>query len=219
MDLDSFSPHLPQTQMGPRLCDILNYGYDIGLDDYPIYDESDRSRLNQAIVEHFYTREIAAETPALFIFQLNRQMREQMPQINEVYGMLHGHDLMSNQDTTARSTSTGSTTGTDDAVTKASAGARVLNSSAPQVSMVGKDEMDYYDTGTGSVNTSSSDTTSKQQTSTSGDMSSSTSGRVGLTVSDLVERYYNGYNNTDIMVFDALEPCFSQLWTVPMPTF
>ena len=87
--MSDFAPYAPQTSQAPRLCDLIIYGFDLGLQDYPIYDEADRDRLNQAIVDHFYIREIAYETPGLLIFALTRQLTEQMPQINQVGEMLH----------------------------------------------------------------------------------------------------------------------------------
>jgi hypothetical protein len=35
---------------------------DIGLDDYPIFQEAYRETLNNKIIRHYYTREIGAET-------------------------------------------------------------------------------------------------------------------------------------------------------------
>lgn len=67
------------------LCDLINSGFDIGLKDYPIFDETYRATLNKKIIDHYYTREIGAETPALFKLWLNRKMNEIMPYYNKVY--------------------------------------------------------------------------------------------------------------------------------------
>lgn len=136
-----------QTTYAPRLCDLLEYGFDLGLRDYPIYDESDRARLNQAIVNHFYTREIAAESPALFIMRLNVTMSERMPQINKVHELLKNADLASSFEQTTEG-STGTQSGsTSTSTAQSTAQAKNYNSNAPQVSMLGKDEVSYYDTG------------------------------------------------------------------------
>lgn len=217
--MSDFAPYAPQTSQAPRLCDLINYGFDLGLKDYPIYDEADRDRLNQAIVDHFYIREIAYETPGLFIFALNRQLNEQMPQINQVWEMLHsGEDFLTNASQTQTAETTGASTSSDTADNDAIADSRVYNTNAPQVSMVGKDEMDYYDTGTGSKNTSSSHAVSGNESATRTSTTGKATGRTG-TVSDLIAAYYDSYNNTDLMVFDALEPCFAQLFGTVMPTF
>ena len=188
---------------GPRLCDLLNYGIDIGLTDYPIYDESDRGRLNQAIVDHFYTREIVADTPGLFVLQLNRAMRERMPQINRVWHALKDHDPF----TTSEGTSTSQSESSDSSTGVSTSGSQTLNTNAPQVSMVGRDAMDYYDTGTGSSTTA---TTKGDNSSTTA--STSTQKLRNGYLSDAIPAWYDGYNNCDLMVFDALEPCFSQVF-------
>lgn len=216
--MDDFAPYAPQTTMGPRLCDLLNYGIDLGLQDYPIYDEADRDRLNQAIVDHFYTREISAETPGMFVFQLNRQMREHMPQINQVWRALNENDPFTTSDMRSTASTEGTSTGTERSSADATARARTLNTNAPQVSMVGKDEMNYYDTGTGSENSSESATATERR---DGNMSSSTgesTGRSGY-LADVIASFYDGYNNTDLLVFDILEPCFSQIFSTPLAVY
>lgn len=57
----------------------------LGLDAYPIYDESHRDRLNSMICDHFYMREIGAETVSLFRLFLRRTMNEIMPYYNDLY--------------------------------------------------------------------------------------------------------------------------------------
>lgn len=58
---------------------------DIGLQDYPIWDESYRERLNTVIVNHFMFREISAPTPMAFVYKLNAKMYEIMPKYNMFY--------------------------------------------------------------------------------------------------------------------------------------
>lgn len=57
----------------------------IGLDEYPIFDETYRKGLNDKIIEHFYFREIGFETAAQFAFYLRRTMNEIMPKYNKMY--------------------------------------------------------------------------------------------------------------------------------------
>lgn len=64
---------------------IVETGFDLGLKDYPIFDENYRTTLNQKIIEHYYFREIGFETAELFKFFLNRTMREIMPYYNKLY--------------------------------------------------------------------------------------------------------------------------------------
>ena len=64
---------------------IVNSGFDLELDEYPIYSESYRTTLNQRILDHFWLREIGAETPARFRHFLKSTMNEIMPYFNKLY--------------------------------------------------------------------------------------------------------------------------------------
>lgn len=64
---------------------LIENGYDIGLKDYPIFDEGYRTTLNNKIISHYWMREIGAETADLFKFYLNRTMAEIMPYYNQLY--------------------------------------------------------------------------------------------------------------------------------------
>ena len=65
--------------------ELLQLGFHFKLDTYPIFNEDYRSYLNQKIINHFYFREIGAETPDRFNFYLERKMREIMPLYNQLY--------------------------------------------------------------------------------------------------------------------------------------
>lgn len=52
---------------------------------YPIYDSSYKSSLETKIINHFYLREIGAETASQFKFMLSRTMNEIMPYYNKLY--------------------------------------------------------------------------------------------------------------------------------------
>lgn len=64
---------------------LVESGYPLALDRYPIFMEEYRRGLNQKIVEHFYFREIGQETADRFNFMLRRKMNEIMPYYNELY--------------------------------------------------------------------------------------------------------------------------------------
>lgn len=64
---------------------IVEQGVSLGLDKYPIFDESYRAGLNDKIINHFYFREIGFETAGLFINRLNVRMNEIMPYFNQLY--------------------------------------------------------------------------------------------------------------------------------------
>lgn len=64
---------------------LVENHFDLGLKDYPIFDEAYREGLNDKIIKHFYFREIGFETAGLFKFYLNQKMAEIMPYYNQLY--------------------------------------------------------------------------------------------------------------------------------------
>jgi hypothetical protein len=64
---------------------LIEGNYDLGLKDYPIFDEPYREQLNNKIIQHYYFREIGFETEALFKNRLNQKMNEIMPYYNQMY--------------------------------------------------------------------------------------------------------------------------------------
>ena len=62
---------------------------------YPIYDESHRSILETKILKHYYTREIASETFALWQLWLNEKLNLVMPKYNKLYK--GEHDILNKE--------------------------------------------------------------------------------------------------------------------------
>lgn len=57
----------------------------LGLDEYPIFDETYRQTLNDKIIKHFYFREIGFETIGQFAWFMRTTMAENMPYFNQLY--------------------------------------------------------------------------------------------------------------------------------------
>lgn len=64
---------------------LIESGYPLPLNNYPIFSESHRNVLNRKIIDHYYFREIGLETADRFSFFLKRKMNEIMPYYNEMY--------------------------------------------------------------------------------------------------------------------------------------
>lgn len=64
---------------------LIENNFDLGLNEYPIFDEKYRQILNQKIINHYYFREIGFETPARFRHYLKTKMAEIMPLYNQYY--------------------------------------------------------------------------------------------------------------------------------------
>lgn len=67
-----------------------NYRSRMGLDEYPIFNESYRSHLNDLIINTFYFDEIGQETPARFCMMFKNKMNLIMPEYNKLYAALDG---------------------------------------------------------------------------------------------------------------------------------
>ena len=61
------------------------YGLKVLDDSYPIFDETYRASLDDFIRDHFLFRKVAATTPQMFAFYINRRLREVMPTYNAIY--------------------------------------------------------------------------------------------------------------------------------------
>lgn len=101
---------------------LVESGFDLGLKDYPIFDEVYRGTLNEKLIDHYYMDEIGAETAGLFKFFLNRAMNEIMPYYNQLYesvklkidplnGMNISETLNENRDSSSNASNEASGTG------------------------------------------------------------------------------------------------------------
>ena len=103
----------------------------VGLDDYPLYDETHRDALNTKIVRRYYTREIGAETVGRWRMFVRDAMHSIMPYYNQLYESevkVKGIDFMNDRDLeitqevagTEKKTETGSETQVDTGSSKSS---------------------------------------------------------------------------------------------------
>ena len=65
--------------------DVISAAWSKIFENFPIYNESHRAELCTKILRHYYTREICAETVALWKLWLNERMAEIMPYYNQLY--------------------------------------------------------------------------------------------------------------------------------------
>lgn len=57
----------------------------LGLDEYPIYDETKRKQLNDKFIRHYWMREIGCETVGHFCLWCSNTFNEIMPYYNKMY--------------------------------------------------------------------------------------------------------------------------------------
>lgn len=96
-----------------QLKTLIENHFDIGLKNYPIFDENYRNILNEKIINHYLFNEIGMETAELFKFYINTTMNEIMPYYNQLYksellefNPLYDADLTTVYDKTNDNTST-----------------------------------------------------------------------------------------------------------------
>lgn len=64
---------------------LIQQQYDLGLRDYPLFDEGYRNVLNKKIMDEYFFREIGQETPERFKHHLNHTLNMIMPYYNQLY--------------------------------------------------------------------------------------------------------------------------------------
>lgn len=77
---DDMSNYTPDEIIAAARAKIFNFSY-------PIYDTSHKTELETKILKHYYTREISAETVALWKLWLNERLNLIMPKYNKLYQM------------------------------------------------------------------------------------------------------------------------------------
>lgn len=205
------------------LQEVMDVTDDIGLDAYPIFDESYRAGLNQKIKNHFNNLEIGQETISMFRFAMARHMNENMPIYNEHYKLsLLEVDVLStvkvashqNNDVATNNTSTSDSTGTSDAKSRAVA------SDFPQTAL--EDGSDYA--------TNAQDNIANTTTTGAGrDVAEATQ----ATIADSTTTGYQGHApqlvmaarqmlvNVDMMVIESIREAglFMSIWSSPSEFF
>lgn len=187
---------------------VEGMGYDLGLRDYPIFDEGYREHLNNAIVSHFWYRRIASDTPSIFIFYLNRKMHENMPTYNAIYKRMKQEKL--DPLATSQGWTEANTAAASHSDEKADSGAETIGtaSTTPQINVINPDGDQYLDSYTKSNNTSASTGVSDNTANTNSDgYWHNIDVDMGQAINAIID---SGFIATDTLVFKMLEPLFMQ---------
>lgn len=191
-----------------------SFGWKTGLEDYPIFEESYRKRLNSLIIDHYRFREIGYESPEMFFQRLGHIMRLNMPTFNKLYLAIGNvKDALSTFSSVTENSGEASENTSSKSTSSSESGAksRAVNSAFPQQML--SDDGDYATSATDSVSantgTANADDVSSNTSSSSG--SSTVEGRQG-SLSLLIEEYLNSFNNVDLAVIESLETLFMGIW-------
>lgn len=202
------------------LCEVIEMeGEDnIGLNEYPIFDEAHRAVLNKKIIEHYFNQEIGQETISMFRLAMKRRMNEIMPQYNQHYILskieldaLSTVNIETESTNAAQSTGVSSGTNTSSTDSKSSA----VSSNFPQV----KIEPDGYYATAAQDNTSVSAAEGESKETQTGNQNASASG---------FTKGYQGHQpelifaarqtivNIDLDIINELGTLFMGVWSVPI---
>lgn len=228
--------YLPQATFTVTLGALIENAFDLGMEEYPIFDESYRATLNGKIYSHYWFREIGQETPAMFRYMLNRKMNEIMPYYNELFkSALMDIDPLSNyqmetvntgtaEQTSVREnkhdeTSSSASTSSSDSTSEG----RTLVSQTPQMQLSGHDD---YATGltdttsTAGTKADASDSSSRALTENDStntrnvqDYVTRVTGLSGITQADAIMRFRQSLLNIDMLIIDELSTLFFGLHT------
>lgn len=217
-------------------------GIDIGLSDYPIFNEDYREVLNQKIIDHYWFYEIGHETVDMFARQMRTKMREIMPYYNKMYEVdlikinpLYTVDMTTDNTSTAKATTSNTSklsgnineSHEEKGVTSSTADSksRAVNSETPQVRLSGDE--DYATSAADSVSGSNTkgDTDTKGSSASSNTSQSDDSGTAlndmtgtnktqgySGVAGDIITAWRNSVINVDLLVINELSSLFMQLW-------
>ena len=188
-------------------------GIKTGLEDYPIFAEVYRPRLNRVILEHYWLREVGTETYELFFFQLRRRLFRDMPMFNLAYSAIENANILTTYETTSKNKSQtrSSNHESSESSNTTSSKSGSLSSQFPQQML--KSDGDYATSGGRSSSSSdgSSRTSGDGTSETINDALNDTSGRQG-TVTRLMSEYLDAYINVDARVVAGLSDLFLNVW-------
>ena len=199
---------------------LIDSGYDVGLDEYPIFDETYREHLNTLIIGRYRFREIGAETAALFRHYFLQTLLEIMPYYNQMYETarfqfdpLHDVDFTE----TTSGTSYGSSTA-QSATTDSNSGKQTTaESDTPQNafnfnSVSANNYLSEAAISESSGSSSGSSNSSGQTAGTSAGSRHMVGKTGGKSYSELIEEYRRILLNIDRRVLDDLNDCFMNIW-------
>lgn len=205
---------------------LRKQGFDFGLKDYPIFDESHREILNKKLLDHYNFEEIGLETPQLFKIYLNTTMNEIMPYYNERYKSIieFNEKLLNNlnvkeiferesQSSTSGNTSSESNT-TTSSKANSTANQKSIFNNTPQGQILKNaiDDQNYAttltqtkDDGTSDSSATGSDTSSSTNNASGTGTENYTRtqlGNTGLTIFNILDEFRKSIINVDMEIIE-----------------
>lgn len=210
--------------------EVISKSWDKIFKGFPIFDETYREKLCSKILEHYFMREICAETVGLWRMWLNSKMNEIMPYYNELYKTtLLEYDPLTNtrltrdKDETLDGETRGNSTDVNDGasnVTNNGSGDRMF-SDTPQGALNNVREGRYLTDATVTTTTDTSNGTThasntkeyKDETDNVTTTNETIAGKVGsVSYATLIREHRDNLVNIDMMIIEELEELFLGIW-------
>ncbi len=191
---------------------------DIGLLEYPLFDNAYRPVLNQKILHHYWNQEIGVETPDMFRYSLARRMNEVMPYYNKLYlsERMQFDPFITQRvitETATEALQANTTSGQSTVASESDAKSRAVNSDFPQVMLSGNGDYATHAADSNATNTGNSESTE------TGESSTESTGTARTTIegfsgdqSALLANYRRTLLNIDVMVINELRDLFMMIW-------
>jgi hypothetical protein len=205
---------MPTTTLTLKRVIELEGENNIGLSNYPLFDDTYRDTLNRKIIRHYYLREIGHETISIFKYQLETKMNEIMPLWNQHYvlSLLEVDPLSTiSMHSLTNMDSTGTSKGTSASDSDSAGKSRAVASETPQTQL--SPNQDYAS----AIQDNVSDTTAT--TKATEDSTNTQAGKNDNTVTGyqghapgLVLAARQALVNVDMMVIDDLKELFMLVW-------
>lgn len=191
-------------------------GMDLGLDNYPIFDEAYRSVLNNKIIEHYAFREIGLETPALFARFMSRKMGEIMVYYNQLYkSELIPIEALTRLDYSEEYDRAGTVDSDSTAKADGTGTSRDVSSNTPQgLLSMPSIENEVYATNAmiGKTTSGSTSSANNKMDSTDHYVKRIVGNNAGRTDAQMIKEFRSALLNIDMQVIEELEPLFMQIW-------
>ena len=195
---------------------VVGSGFDLELDEYPIFDSAYRAVLNQKILDRYWFREIGQETAARFRHYLKMTLNEIMPYYNQLYSSaalsfnpLYNFDLT---ETTSRENSSSSQSAGETGANSTDENL-AIQSDMPQ-SLIQTNDIKsgslYAANGSRSNSTGSTNSASVSTAAATAldQYSRRVTGVQGPSTSELLLKFRETFVNIDVMILDKLNDCF-----------
>lgn len=194
---------------------LIDNNFDFGLDEYPIFDETYREKLNQNILNHYYNDEIGFETASLFRFHLKARLNEIMPYYNNLYTIqkkilenagsgLNFREIIS-RETSGESQSTSTNN------SQSSGNSKNLFQDTPQgrISQASINNQEWATNVTMNQNSNSNDSTIEDESTTSGTEDVTRTTNLDI---DTFNRVMQNIRNIDLQIINNLNDLFMGIY-------